>query len=939
MTTERWQEIERLYHEAQKHGAGDRRIFLDCSCAGDEPLRREVESLLECRNEAQQHIQTPAGGLAANALAHARIPSPDLTGQTILHFRIDEKIGSGGMGEVYRAHDTLLERDVAIKVLPDIFSGDPERMARFEREARILAALNHPHVAVVHSIERIDTRRFLVLELMEGETLDRRIARGRLPVSEAVEICHQIAEGLDAAHSKGVIHRDIKPPNIFVADGGHAKILDFGLAKLMQGHGANPTAPPDELRTSPGMTFGTVSYMSPEQALGRELDGRADLFSLGIVLYEMVAGVQPFRGESLAAVFDAILNKTPTPPVRLNPDLPASLERIIEKLLEKDREMRYQSAKEILADLKRLVWERNSAKMKQQISRSRVNSRGFKIFAAGILILLIAISSLLWKIMRSDQGRIPSAPVIHRQISFVGDALEPAISPDGQFVAYVTGEPETEQRLMLQDLSGGQAIELWRGKNVRYPRWSPDGSELLAFSEGMVLIPRLGQARRVVGGGVHSCWSPDGSRMAMAPLGGKGFRIVDKATGETTKIPLSGFQFLSDLDWSARSNLLLLLTDSDNRMMTIWTVRPDGTRQRRVIEAGYLSSPRWSHDGNSIYFLRKRGTVGELAKIPVDPESGEVAGPASLVLGGLPFGGYITLSADASRLAYTRELHYSNLWLARTSETAKGGIEQPRPITTGTALIVQFSISPDGKWIAFTAGSPYLNIHKMPIEGGKSLQLTFSEAFHLSPAWSPDGKQIAFCSNEGGACKVWIVSSAGGLPKKFSKSQPANGGPVYWSPGTQILYQTFGNRNFLFLNSVTEEENPLLQDVSLGWIFAPMMSPDGKKVAVDWNRRPQGIWVLTLADHSAKLLAEGYLTPIGWSPDGSTIYISNITAVRKRTIWALPANGGALQTLVTMPGPILEARSSPDGKLFVCSIDESKYDVWVAENFDPSLKK
>jgi Tol biopolymer transport system component len=255
-------------------------------------------------------------------------------------------------------------------------------------------------------------------------------------------------------------------------------------------------------------------------------------------------------------------------------------------------------------------------------------------------------------------------------------------------------------------------------------------------------------------------------------------------------------------------------------------------------------------------------------------------------------------------------------------------------LTRGTSLFNDPSISPDGKWVAFAMGSPFPNIYKMPIEGGTSTQLTFSEADHSCPAWSLNGTQIAFGSNEGGSNKVWIVGAAGGTPRRFSKTQLNPDLRVSWSPGNRILYQKEGNRNFLFLNPVTEAESPLVQDDSVGWLFYPQISPDGMKVAVYWNRIPRGIWLISLTTNSAKLLTEGILFPIGWSRDGSTIYLTNSTA----NILALSAGGGTPKVFITMPGHIVSASISPDGRKFVCNIGESKSDVWVVENFDPARK-
>ena len=481
-----------------------------------------------------------------------------MIGQTISHYKVLEQIGGGGMGVVYRAEDTSLQRQVALKFLPPDIVNDRQAVERFKREARAASALNHPNICTIHEIDEHEGRPFIVMELMKGQTLKEKLLRGPLKTDEVLELGIQLADALDAAHSEGIVHRDVKPANLFVTERGQAKILDFGLAKAQPGEAADAptmTNEPEQL-TSPGSAVGTAAYMSPEQARGEELDARTDLFSLGVVLYEMVTGKRPFFGTTTALTFDAILHKAPTAPVRLNPDVPAELERVINKLLEKDRDLRCQFAAELRADLRRMRRDTDSSRTVAASAVEPAKSQRNLLIPALALAGIIAVVGLAYVVM-SGSGEAPRFvdlnPTFRPLTSQRGVEIMPSLSPDGASFVYAD-ETSGNLDIYLRRIGGENTINLTADSPVfdGYPSFSPNG-ESIAFVSGrdgggIFVMGATGESvRRLTDFGFNPTWSPDGTKVLFATEGlvafpsvGRiivsGLWTVDVATEETNKV-------------------------------------------------------------------------------------------------------------------------------------------------------------------------------------------------------------------------------------------------------------------------------------------------------------------------------------------------------------------------------------------------------------------
>ena len=848
------------------------------------------------------------------------------------------------MGVVYKAQDLKLDRFVALKFLPQHLHADEAEKQRFIHEARAASALDHPNICTIYEIdETADGQIFIAMAFYEGETLKQKVASskalsgGQWSVASVIDIAIQMAQGLAKAHQHGITHRDIKPANVIITKDGVAKILDFGLAKF-----AGQTR-----LTKTDTTVGTPAYMSPEQINLIEVDHRTDIWSLGVVLYEMIANQMPFKGEYEQALMYSIVNEKPEPLARYKTGVSEGLQHIIDKALDKDRETRYQHVDELLADLKR---ERKTGSISTKpVSRikSRKIKRAVTRYASVAVVAILVMVLGVWLFNRQPAQIVQPK---HRQVTFTGDATWPAISPDGEFVAYVTGKSGAME-VIVEDLISGQSLKVFQSPYCENVLWSPDGSEI-AFNaqvsnlDRTIILPRLGGDSRVVPGIDLKCWSPDGAHFAYGAANLKRIAIKNKETHENAYLPLTGsLQWKWYVDWSPRGDRFLVVTEGQNEY-AIWTLKIDGSEQQIIVTDDLkLHNARWAANGSGIYYLRFDGQTSSLMKVPIEPRTGKADGRPVSLLTGLAFGPHFTITKDNKGLLYSRELNASNLWLVTLKQEADSFTFDTKQLTSSTSWNHDPAISPDGKQIAFSIGKrPRANIYLIPLDGGQKQQLTFLNSYNAGAAWSPDGNEIAFGSNQDRKNRVWKISARGGTPHAYTKSKMS--GDMFhltWSPGANILYDRPGNTYMHFLDPETEKEQPLF-DQSIGWTFWPRYSLDKKHLAAairTFGTRDEsirGIWLISVDERKAKLLQKGYINPLKWSNDGEWIF-GYTTFTDNVDILKIPKDGGQSQVIVTLPWAERDGETilamSPDDNQIVVPVTSLQSDVWLVQNFDP----
>ncbi|HJQ68441.1 MAG TPA: protein kinase [Blastocatellia bacterium] len=965
MKPERYQKIDEVFQAALERDADQRAAFLNEACAGDPALRRKVEALLASDQQAQNFIEAPAIEVAALLLADE--PDTVIEG-CIGPYRIVDLLGSGGMGQVYLAEDPRLGRNVALKLLPDGFSHDEKSMRRFRQEARAASALNHPNIITIHEFGEMDGRQYIVSEFVEGHTLRQVMAKRAVSPVEALDVAVAVATALVAAHRAGIVHRDIKPENIMLRPDGYVKVLDFGLAKLI---GSKPAFErTEDSNTDPGFVMGTISYMSPEQVRGLEVDARTDIWSLGGVLYEMVAGTAPFVDRTTSDLIVSILEREP-PKLSLDSSAASSeLQRIVNRSLAKDRNGRYQTADEMLRDLRQLKrqlelqprpeWVTSkieAIKLRvppiekatgiEQVQDTnavtgfirRHKTRLLIIIAAMIAtlaVVLIGLRNIGDRPIHMSRSQMPFQIGKIIRLTTSGNVTRAAISPDGKYVAYITDESGLQSLGVRQVATTVHRViippsRLW----LTGVTFSPDSNSIY-YSAGetetstrtLYQISVLGGPARKVVTDIDSSitFSPDGAQFAFmrfSPSNQERALVLSNAdaSGEQVLAVSKPPNLFSDTGpaWSPDGKTIattaLRESETGAEYMTVIEVHVGDGSQRLItpLQWRWIGQVQWLRDGAGLVMpvAENESRTGQL--IELSYPSGE-ARRLSNELGSYLYS--LSLSADSTSLVAVQRGRLANIWTTAQS----GDLRQANQITRGSGRYYGICWTADGRLIYVSDESGNFDLWIMESDGTGQKQLTINPNIDYSPAVSADGRYIVFVSNRTGSFNIWRMDMDGADVKQLTTGSYKEAPQC--SPDGTVLYTNF-NTTQPTLWRVSIDGGDAVQLRGLPIKF-PVISPDGGLIAGAYNSGQS--WQAGVFDLRDDLnsptktlgIPAGACKLMKWSPDMRAVaYVRSENHVDN--IWSRSIEGGAPRQLTDFKDyQILAFDWSRDGSRLAC---------------------
>ena len=965
--------LQQLVEAALSLEPDKRREYLASACDGDPELFSEVVALITANHGADSLLSTVT---PTQPTDQPVIQPGSFAGQTFGHYQILELIGRGGMGEVYRARDTRLARHVAIKFVPPEVAGDEYTLRRIEREARMLASLNHPNIATIHGLEHFEASRLLVMELVEGDTLSQVITRGPMPVEAALTIFRQIAEALEAAHQKEVIHRDLKPGNIKLSAEGRVKLLDFGLAKnldVTQSLGATVSEPIESF-TASGLIVGTPGYMSPEQTKGESVDRRADIWAFGALLFEALTGERAFGGVSLAELFGNILYREPNWS-KLPSSVPQSLHSLVKRCLQKEASERPQSMRDVL-DV--ILSAANSPEPEQVESRPSSKTgrgklrpatagqgadgvieskgRGIRRPAALMLGALGLAAAVLWYWFRDRPLPLPQLTNPIQVTRGVGVEDYPTWSPDSRTLAYESNQTGNWD-IWVAQVGGGSGVNLTaeHSGTDRYPSWSPDGLWIAFWSDrkggGYYLIPALGGTAQLVAptpgwSDLYQSpptWSPDSSQLALGIYKVVAKRlttyleIVSLATRDVQDVPLPGSEEMrADLSWSPDGQYVAYVDVGSQlgEVSVIKLLRMSDKSVRDVTDGrSNARSPHWGSTGEYLYFTANRAGATDWwrQRIKEDRPSGE---PESVTSGLEVLNG--AFSADSKKLAYSKGRWVSNVWRVPILEGRPATWADARQITFEQAYIEWSDLSADGRELAFSSDrTGNQDLWRMPIEGNQATRLTAEPTPDWCPNWSPDGKQLAYYSYRTGDREIWVLPASGGAATQLTNSKAVDAGPR-WSPdGLRISFRSerTGNSEVWVMGADGGNQRQLTHDPAGD--YGGSWSPDGKWLAFFSNRSGRmQIWrVLAEGGGEPELLSRGSGVSPTWCRDGERIVFVG-SEERIGNLWILSLKDRSERPLTNLTGKRGTLGYMPpatDGRFVYFTWRDDLGDIWVTE--------